>query len=102
MIPVGHNFAFGTARQVETLEEDIRGIMPTIPSIAVALTPIVKTLARVVLSGMIGRAAPELDPRHLYLAGILTAIPQIIPSRIVAAGHGVLATANELVVQTFQ
>jgi hypothetical protein len=89
MITVDDELAFESARQVETLEEDIAGIMATLPRIAVALTGIVIALARVVIRRMFGRVAPELDPVHLDLAGILVAMPRIIPSRIVAAGHRV-------------
>jgi hypothetical protein len=89
MIPVQNNFAFEAARQVETLEEDITRITATLPRISVGLARIVITLARVVIRRVIGRSAPELDPLHLDLAGILVAIPRIIPSRIVAAGRRV-------------
>lgn len=89
MIPIENNLAFEPTRQLETVEENITGIMATIPRIAVALTRIVVAVARVVIRWMIGRAAPELDPVHLDLAGILIAIPRITPSRIVAAGPGV-------------
>ena len=87
MIPVENDFPFEPTRQVETLEEDVTGIMATLTG--VALARIVIAVARIVIRGMVGRCAPELDPVHLELAGILIAIPWITPTRIVAAGHGV-------------
>lgn len=86
--PVENNFSFEPAGQVEPH-----------PGIAVALTPIVIALARLVVRWPLGRWLPsERDPVHVDVARIAVAFPRVIPSRIVVAKHAVHLSAGVAVV----
>src|SRR5262245_442034 len=89
VIAVENELAFEATRQVELSEEDVARVVVPLTRVAITVTRIVVTLSRVIIKRIIRRTAPELYPMHVDVTWILVAVPWIVPSRIVAAIHGI-------------